>query len=103
QDNQCHVNSVKLWLSEEGRYTIATGYGLSDNIWLRHTWLLQRHDRGGLVETTVKRVKYFGITLTDEVVRRVVRTWGYTSARTHGRPRVSELTDYLAGASPSNP
>jgi len=60
--NQCHANSLKLWRRGKGRYTIATGYGLSEHgRWFRHTWLFRARPRR-LIETTVKRVKYFGVT-----------------------------------------
>jgi hypothetical protein len=64
---QCHANSVAAWAGEPGRYRIQTGFGLSDGGWRRHTWLL---DSGGrVVETTVPRELYFGMTLNDDLAR----------------------------------
>ena len=57
QDCQCHCNSANLWNMNQGRCSIATGYALSeDGLWRSvRVW-----------ETTVKRVAYFGVVLTDE-------------------------------------
>jgi hypothetical protein len=40
---------------------IGTGYSLSDDgLWRQHSWGLRRE---GILETTVSRVKYFGVLL----------------------------------------
>lgn len=52
----------------QGRCSIATGYALSeDGLWRSHSWVIQPMKRTVRVwETTVKRVAYFGVVLTDE-------------------------------------
>lgn len=60
---RCHDNAARL--SEERGYRIATGYGLSeDGLWRQHSWCMG--PRGGIVETTVKRVLYYGIVLNED-------------------------------------
>lgn len=68
QDCQCHCNSANLWNMNQGRCSIATGYALSeDGLWRSHSWVIQPMKRTVRVwETTVKRVAYFGVVLTDE-------------------------------------
>jgi len=66
----CHGNTCDLW--EQNRkgheVAIATGYGLSrDGLWRQHSWLMQRTTRGvKVVETTVKRIAYFGFVMTED-------------------------------------
>lgn len=63
EPNQCHFNSAYLFVC--GRTTgIGTGYALSsDGLWRQHSWGLRS---GTIVETTVSRVKYFGLRLFGE-------------------------------------
>lgn len=72
--NACHSNTAELWINnhETKDVRIVTGYALSaDNIWRQHSWLVQEYDtetqhRRRLIETTSKRVAYFGFELTEE-------------------------------------
>lgn len=57
----CHSNSARLY--ESNPVEIVTGYGLSDHVWRQHSWVLWN---GKVVETTVRREKYFGFVLTPE-------------------------------------
>lgn len=77
QPSQCHMNSAYLYHvnssrnqsdSYRQRITICTGYGLSeDGLWRQHSWCLWRTPRTvKVVETTVKRVLYFGFAMTQE-------------------------------------
>lgn len=60
---QCHKNSAFLWETAKRRYRIMTGYALSSSgIWHQHTWILDSNDT--VIETTVKREKYYGYVLT---------------------------------------
>lgn len=66
--NSCHTNAAVLWLnatSEDSRHTvnrIGTGYALSeDGLWRQHSWAQAGEF---LVETTVERSAYAGVTLT---------------------------------------
>lgn len=65
---QCHYNSARLWYENKDRCFIATGYALSeDGLWRCHSWVVQPMARTVRVwETTVKRVAYFGVVLTEE-------------------------------------
>ena len=35
----CHNNSIKVWVEQEN-IKICTGYALSDDRWIRHTWII---------------------------------------------------------------
>ena len=53
----CHDNADELARSGIGR--TATGWALSpDGLWRHHSWIVC--DDGSLIETTVKRLLYFG-------------------------------------------
>ncbi|HEV2643050.1 MAG TPA: hypothetical protein VGT98_10095 [Candidatus Elarobacter sp.] len=65
EDSQCHFNSgMQHLLNPKGR-AIMTGYALSeDGMWRQHSWIYDRDD-DAVVETTEKRVGYFGVLLDD--------------------------------------
>ena len=73
-DNQCHANSAYLWDAnhKDKDVAICTGYALSkDGCWRQHSWLVHHYEtskqhRTRLVETTVKRVAYYGVELTQK-------------------------------------
>jgi hypothetical protein len=58
----CHRNIAVLWITKQSRLVgIGTGYSLSDDgLWRQHSWGIRRD---GILETTVRRDKYFGRTL----------------------------------------
>lgn len=58
----CHENVSELWLDKTtGVTALGVGYALSeDGLWRQHSWALKGEE---LVETTAKRVKYFGLIL----------------------------------------
>jgi hypothetical protein len=61
----CHGNAARIFLKSPKQFEIATGYALSaDGLWRQHSWA-QRRD-GKLIETTEKRVLYFGFALNGE-------------------------------------
>lgn len=65
QANSCHSNAARLWASNPRRYAIESGYALSrDGGWREHSWIYDLKDRQ-IIESTEKRVKYFGFRLTD--------------------------------------
>jgi len=70
QPNQCHANACNLWENnkDKAEVAIATGYALSkDGLWRQHSWLLHRRPRSvEIVETTKKRVCYFGFVMTEK-------------------------------------
>jgi len=67
EPNNCHLNAAKLWKERKkgsGLIGIGTGYALSDDgLWGGHSWALTK---GGIIETTLPRVKYFGVAFTGE-------------------------------------
>lgn len=63
---QCHSNSALCWESNKERCRICTGYALSrDGMWRQHSWVLDLH-REIVVETTEKRVAYWGFVLDED-------------------------------------
>src|ERR1700680_479941 len=60
--SECHRNVAEVWAEKQHELVgIGTGYSLSDDgLWREHSWGLRRE---GILETTVSRVKYFGILL----------------------------------------
>jgi hypothetical protein len=63
-DNKCHQNVAAVWNTQKPNIVaIATGYALSeDGLWRQHSWGVLRD---GILETTEKRLTYFGILLQD--------------------------------------
>lgn len=58
--NECHANSRKL-ASRSYKYSHYRGLALSDDgIWRLHSWVMSPE---GIIETTVKRVMYYGVPL----------------------------------------
>ena len=68
EPSQCHRNSALLWEANRDKLKICTGYALSpDGIWRQHTWCIwAKPGINKIVETTVKRVIYFGYVMTEE-------------------------------------
>lgn len=68
EPSQCHSNSSLIWMSNKDKYRIATGYALTeDGMWREHTWLIENKPRQNkVIETTSKRILYFGFVLTKE-------------------------------------
>jgi hypothetical protein len=71
--NQCHANAGKLWENSRGQLPIAivTGYALSDDgLWRQHSWLIAKPGRRWtVIETTCRRLLYYGVVLTEEEAR----------------------------------
>jgi len=62
EPNRCHENATRLFREKPQEIVIGTGWGLSaDGLWRAHSWAM---DRRGLIETTTKRLKYFGIEIS---------------------------------------
>lgn len=66
--SQCHWNSCQLWDANKEKTKIATGYALTkDGLWRQHSWVIWIKPRKNIVvETTEKRVAYFGYVMTNE-------------------------------------
>ena len=59
---RCHENSALCWDTNRDSCNICTGYALTrDGMWRQHSWVVTR--TGIVVETTMKRVQYFGFVL----------------------------------------
>ncbi|MDX1372791.1 MAG: hypothetical protein R3321_09995, partial [Nitrososphaeraceae archaeon] len=70
-DCQCHRNSAALFEANEPKVKIVTGYGLSrDGIWRQHSWCIDEYNN--VIETTIKRIAYYGFVLTNEEAWEVV-------------------------------
>lgn len=60
----CHANTSRLYETNPKQVQIVTGYAMSsDQVWRQHTWGLWGNK---VVETTEKRIKYFGFVLTPQ-------------------------------------
>jgi len=70
EPSHCHSNTCNLWEQNYKTHevAIATGYALSkDGMWRQHSWLMRRGYRSvEVVETTKKRVAYFGYVMTRD-------------------------------------
>jgi hypothetical protein len=58
--NRCHTNAADLWATGTDRYQLVTGYALSGDRWVSHSWVVEGDT---LVETTHRFDRYFGVAL----------------------------------------
>jgi hypothetical protein len=59
---QCHANVSSIWVDDQERLEVATGYALcAENVWRRHSWVM---DGQTVIETTHRWQRYFGYRLT---------------------------------------
>ena len=73
EPSRCHSNSAACWDENRELCKICTGYALSkDGMWRQHSWVLTNN--GVVVETTEKRVQYFGYVLTEEECERFLES-----------------------------
>ncbi len=64
-ESQCHVNAAMLHLTRPAERRIMTGYALSaDGMWRQHSWIYEGSS-DVIVETTERRVGYYGAVLDD--------------------------------------
>lgn len=79
QSSQCHRNSCELWENnyQEHDISICTGYALSsDGMWRQHSWLVWRKEgenKKTIIETTQKRVAYYGFEMKEEEAKEFCR------------------------------
>jgi hypothetical protein len=67
---RCYQNALALWLKGRGR--VVDGWALSeDGLWRAHGWLVT--PKGRILETTVRRLAYFGYELTDAEAEALAR------------------------------
>lgn len=69
QTCRCHANASRIWEKNKDIMTICTGYALSDDgMWRQHSWVAQKQPcMHQIIETTERRVLYFGFALTPEL------------------------------------
>jgi hypothetical protein len=61
----CHANAAMMFVQSRGAVRIAFGYALSaDGLWRQHSWGVDAQD-GRVLETTERRVRYYGLVLND--------------------------------------
>lgn len=77
--SQCHYNSCRYYMEEQEKGNndvfIYTWYALSEDdlLWREHTWIVEKWK---ILETTVKRLDYYGIKLTwDDLEKFVFSNW----------------------------
>jgi len=66
EPSNCHANSVRLFLNNTKTLELCTGYAMSrDGVWRQHSWCFARKSKI-VVETTTRRVLYFGFILNRD-------------------------------------
>ena len=66
---RCHANSCYLYIANRRQTRICTGYAMSrDGAWRQHSWCVNLAS-GRPIETTEKRVLYYGFMMTPEECR----------------------------------
>lgn len=60
--NACHANAARVWI-DGSVPAIGTGYALTQDLWRQHSWGIDAE--GMVVETTVPRERYVGLTLGE--------------------------------------
>jgi len=72
EDSRCHSNSAYLWETNKDKVVLCTGYALSeDGMWRQHSWCIEIKS-GIIIETTVKRIGYFGFIFTNEEAEKIL-------------------------------
>src|SRR5262249_24384023 len=60
-----HANAAMMFVQSTGEVRIDSGYALSaDGLWRQHSWGVDVED-GRILETTERRVRYYGYVLND--------------------------------------
>jgi hypothetical protein len=61
----CHANGAMMFVESRGEVRVASGYALSpDGLGRQHSWGIDPVD-GRILETTERRVRYYGYVLND--------------------------------------
>ena len=80
QPSRCHTNAADLWELHRAQLAIVTGYALSgDGLWRQHSFLLRTHPRPRqrcLIETTERKIRYFGVVLDEQEAGRFCLAYG---------------------------
>jgi hypothetical protein len=65
EPSACHANGAMMFVQSRGEVRLASGYALSpDGLWRQHSWGMDVED-GRILETTDRRVRYYGYVLDD--------------------------------------
>jgi hypothetical protein len=72
EEHRCHTNSAKLWRRHPKKYKLATGYGLDEDIWIGHSWLLNAKKQ--IVETTYPFELYYGVVMDTVEAEKFCKT-----------------------------
>lgn len=79
RDCRCHSNSAELYKINKDKFDIriCTGYALTeDGMWREHSWLVvAKPNSSQIIETTVKRIAYFGWVLSEEECDEAIKNW----------------------------
>jgi hypothetical protein len=75
--DQCHRNCIDLrcyvGLTGVSEYRIVHGWALSDGgVWYCHSWCIRKTGLENIIETTRRRVSYFGFILPQDLDPRVI-------------------------------
>ncbi len=76
---ECHRNSSLIWKRNKNSIRLVTGYALSDDgMWRQHSWCIWIKPRvNRVIETTAKRIAYFGFVMTLAECERFLREQEY--------------------------
>lgn len=102
--SRCHDNACQLWAARQDALILATGFCLdADGLWRQHSWCIDvSGDKPGVVETTSRRLLYFGVALDAEASLEMCRSqldWTPRLARAPIRDPGQD-TDPTPGAAP---
>jgi hypothetical protein len=65
EPSACHANTAMMFVRSRGEVRVASGYALTpDGLWRQHSWGVDVED-GRILETTCRRVRYYGYVLND--------------------------------------
>jgi hypothetical protein len=94
----CHANVSLVFVMSEGAIRIATGYALSpDGLWRQHSWGVDS-ESSRVVETTVRRVCYYGFALNDaEILDFVLDNIWFENLVPEGQEDVIQFVVKFAG------
>lgn len=74
EDEDCHQNSAIIWAHNPIKYNMVRGWALrlDDGIWFQHSWIFDT-EKNIIIETTMRRKLYYGVTLTNKEAKEVVK------------------------------
>jgi hypothetical protein len=88
EPSACHPNAAMMFVRSRRRVRIASGYALSaDGLWRQHSWGVDVED-GRIIETTERRLRYYGIVLND-----VETAWRLLTVKESGALRPDEAEE----------